>query len=267
MVFKFLTLINIPLFSKHLDGRAFSAPEMHSVLSSKKTFLRENFRNRDDFNSYVYRCYNCVQNCDYSVVYITKLVAVLMAVLSTLQTTFIQGDLKQAANTLNYVMTALSVSILLTNAVSGTVIREIYQTAHDRSQSEFDGPFWEIPNIENDIWGDRSEQTQTSQKFVGSSNGAASVSESGDGVSAASGFAGGAVGDRSVNLIALGSTPVNNSSSSSSGLSDVTAIGGLSTDSAVSPKDTSTTSSSAAALRTWRRSSSVLFVDSLCLAD
>ncbi len=237
MVFKFLTLINIPLFSNHLDGRAFSEAELHSVLSSKITFLRENFKSRDDFNSYVYRCYNCVQNCDYSVVYITKIVAVLMTVLSSLQTTFIQGDMKQAADTLNFIMTGLSVTILLTNAVSGTVIREIYQTAHDRSKSEFDGPFWEIPNIEEDTWGDLSVQTQTSQKTP---PGAASVAAGGTNVSTA----GGAVArDKSLNLIALGTSTKNNNS----GMFKVDALSGLSMDNAVSPKETSTTSSSAAA--------------------
>jgi len=157
------SVINIPLFSEKYNVNTISKAEKQELLSRKITFLKSKFKGRGDFNKYLDHCDSCIENCDYAMELTPKLVSVLMAILSTLQTVVIQSNLSHIADIINFVMTALSISILLINAVSGTVIRKLYQTSIERCRSEFDGKFWaqEINgdelgknDIENVIWPD-----------------------------------------------------------------------------------------------------------------
>ena len=114
---------------------------------------------------------SCIKNCDYAMELTPKLVAVLMTILSTLQTLAIQSNLSRIADIINYTMTALSVSVLLINVVSGTVIRQLYQTSLDTCRKEFDAEFWarkkdfaeeKEDDIEYEIWPPKSPKNKGS---------------------------------------------------------------------------------------------------------
>ncbi len=125
----------------------------------KITFLRKSFpKGREQFDHFIRDCFNFVETCDKYVHFCAKFLSVVVAVLSTIQTALIRGGQDDSANIFNYVITALTVGAVLLGCIYGVIIRGVYQSAYERSQSEFDvDSFWRIPNIAERIW--HSDQT------------------------------------------------------------------------------------------------------------
>ena len=192
------SVINVPSFStqfitkkaeeEHEQDNTIREKEEHELLERKKAFLNSKFSHRKDFYDYLDHCDSCIKNCDYAMELTPKLVAVLMTILSTLQTLAIQSNLSRIADIINYTMTALSVSVLLINAVSGTVIRKLYQTSLETCRKEFDAEFWakkydsyagDKDDIEHKIWKKKkdSHSATTTPNANGSSPGNGSMEE------------------------------------------------------------------------------------------